>query len=493
MNFAEAMKNESGWKRTENGAIARSTTGDSLVDLFGVIGALRSRDSEDICNMFRAAYNEDKLLATKMMFYARNCRGGLGERNTFRVILRDMAVRHPSVVAANLENIPYFGRWDDLYELIATPVEPAMWHLIRLQWIDDVINMNAGKSISIMAKWLKSVNASNAKTCSLGRKTARELGMSEKQYRKALSALRNHLRVCEKRMSAQEWKAIEYSEVPSYAMKRYKEAFKRHDIEGFNAYMQTLEKEIQKGVVTSVKASTLYPMDIVHEYFRKPTYNTINEAQWKALPNYVEGEHNVVVMADVSGSMTWNDNKPISASIGLALYFAERNKGAYANQYMTFTNRPTFITINPKGTLASKVSQVRSTDVGYSTNLEAAFMKILDVARLNHVSADEMPKALIVISDMEINGYCHGRGLDFLSEMERRFKAYGYKMPKVVFWNVEARENTYHGDVNNPNMQVVSGFSASSFKDILKTLDYDAYKAMVETLNNPMYDRVVLE
>ena len=491
MNFAEAMNEETGWKRTENGAAARETTGDSLIDLFGVIGAMRERDEMDIQNMFHSAFAEDKLLATKMMFYARNCRGGLGERRTFRVMLHDMAVRHPEIVAANMENIPFYGRWDDLYELVATPAEPAMWHLIRLQWIEDAANMKAGKPISIMAKWLKSVNASSAKTCAYGRKTAKELGLSEKQYRKALSALRNYLKVCEKRMSSNEWKAIEYSEVPSYAMKRYKEAFKRHDIEGFNAYMQTLEKEISKGVVTSVKASTLYPMDLVHEQIKKPRYNVVTEAQWKALPNYVEGEHNVVVMADVSGSMTWKDNEPISASIGLALYFAERNKGAYANKYMTFTNRPTFIAINPNDTLAAKVAKVMHTDVGYSTNLEAAFMKILDVARLNHVPVDEMPKALIVISDMEIDGFCRGRGLDFLQEMERRFKACGYKMPKVVFWNVEARANTYHATATNPNVQFVSGYSASSFKDVLKTLDYDAYKAMVETLNNPLYDRVV--
>lgn len=491
MNFAEAMNEETGWKRTENGAVARETTGDSLIDLFGVIGAMRERDEMDIQNMFHSAFAEDKLLATKMMFYARNCRGGLGERRTFRVMLHDMAVRHPEIVAANMENIPFYGRWDDLYELVATPAEPAMWHLIRLQWIEDATNMKAGKPISIMAKWLKSVNASSAKTCSYGRKTAKELGLSEKQYRKALSALRNYLKVCEKRMSSNEWKAIEYSEVPSYAMKRYKEAFKRHDIEGFNAYMQTLEKEISKGVVTSVKASTLYPMDLVHEQIKKCRYNTVTEAQWKALPNYVEGEHNVVVMADVSGSMTWKDNEPISASIGLAIYFAERNKGVYANKYMTFTNRPTFIAINPNDTLAAKVTQVMNTDVGYSTNLEAAFMRILEVARLNHVPVDEMPKALIVISDMEIDGFCRGRGLDFLQEMERRFKAYGYKMPKVVFWNVEARANTYHAKATNPNVQFVSGYSASSFKDVLKTLDYDAYKAMVETLNNPIYDRVV--
>ena len=492
MTFAEAFEVTTNFKTTENGAIARSSTGNAMLDMFGVIGAMRTRSEEDITSMYWKAFYEDRLLATKMLFYARNCRGGLGERRTFRVILHDMAVRHPGIVSANITNIPHFGRWDDLYELIATPAEPAMWFLIRLQWLEDAANMAEGKPISIMAKWLKSVNASSEKTRGLGRKTARELGLGEKEYRKALSTFREYLRVCEKRMSAGDWKKIEYSEVPSYAMKRYKDAFKRHDIEGFTAYTQSLERDMAAGKEVKINASTLYPMDLAKECIKRPR-NTITEAQWKALPNYVEGEHNVLVMADVSGSMTWKDYEPISASIGLAIYFAERNKGAYANKYMTFTDRPSLVSITPGASLADNVHQVMNSHVGYSTNLKAAFMEILSIARRNNVKPEDMPKALIVISDMEIDSYCrYPKHTDFLTEMEHEFAMFGYKIPKVVFWNVEARQNTYHAHGFNPNVQFVSGFSASSFKDVLKSLDYDAYKAMVETLSNPIYDCVIV-
>lgn len=509
MNFADAMGNSTystNWGKTENGAVARTTTSSSLLDLFAVIGAMRSRNEDDIISMFRAAYAEDKALATKMLFYARNCRGGCGERRTFRVILRWMATNHPSIIKKNLDNIVFFGRWDDLYTLVATPCEKEMWNLVRAQWLEDVANFQQKKPISIMAKWLKSVNTSSEESCALGRKTARELGLSEKEYRKALSKFRNYLNVCERRMSKKEWEKIVYSEVPSYAMKRYRKAFAKNDEERFISYKMSLEKKMEDGTISSkdIKSTVMYPMDIVKDYLNKQArfsyfdYGTINsvdtilEAQWKTLPNYIEGENNVLVMADVSGSMTTNNMEPMSASIGLATYFAERNHGAYKNKYMSFSSDPSFIELNSTWDLATKINAVMKTEVGYSTNLERAFMTILNTAKINKVAPEDMPKALIVISDMEIDSYCRGYGLDFLSEMNQRFIAAGYEPMRVVFWNVEARNSTYHANATNPYAKFVSGFSASSFKDILMTLDEKPYESMVKILNSEMYDRVIV-
>ena len=509
MNFADAMGNSmysTNWGKTENGAVARTTTSSSLLDLFAVIGAMRSRNEDDIISMFRAAYAEDKVLATKMLFYARNCRGGCGERRTFRVILRWMATNHPSIIKKNLDNIVFFGRWDDLYTLVATPCEKEMWNLVRAQWLEDVANFQQKKPISIMAKWLKSVNTSSEESCALGRKTARELGLSEKEYRKALSKFRNYLNVCERRMSKKEWEKIVYSEVPSYAMKRYRKAFAKNDEERFTSYKMSLEKKMEDGTISNkdIKSTVMYPMDIVKDYLNKQArssyfdYGTINsvdtilEAQWKALPNYIEGENNVLVMADVSGSMTINNMEPMSASIGLATYFAERNHGVYKNKYMSFSSDPSFIELNSTWNLATKINAVMKTEVGFSTNLERAFMTILNTAKINKVAPEDMPKALIVISDMEIDSYCRGYGLDFLSEMNQRFMAAGYEPMRVVFWNVEARNSTYHANAINPYAKFVSGFSASSFKDILMTLDENPYESMVKILNSEMYDRVIV-
>ena len=269
MNFAEAMGNKSNWKLTENGAPSRTATGDNLIDLFAVIGAMRERKESDIISMWENAYRENAELAVRMIFYAGDIRGiGLGERRTFRILIKHLANTHPSIIRKNIVNIPYYNRWDSLYELVATPCEREMWDLVRIQWLEDYGNMMHNKPISLMAKWLASVNASSKKTCMLGRKTARELRLSESMYRRALSKLRAYLKVVEKSMSAQEWATIEYSTVPSYAMKNYSQAFARHDKDRFSSYKESLEQKIADGTISQkdIKSATLYPYDLVRKY-----------------------------------------------------------------------------------------------------------------------------------------------------------------------------------------------------------------------------------
>lgn len=507
MNFAEAMENKSNWKLTENGAPARTTTGDNLIDLFAVIGAMREREESDIISMWENAYRENAELAVRMIFYAGDIRGiGLGERRTFRILIKHLANIHPSIMRKNIVNIPYYNRWDSLYELVATPCEGDMWNLVRTQWLEDFGNMKHNKPISLMAKWLASVNASSKKTCMLGRKTAYKLGLTEAVYRRALSKLRAYLKVVEKSMSAQEWATIEYSAVPSYAMKNYSQAFARHDRDRFSSYKESLEQKIADGTISQkdIKSTTLFPYDLVRKYIGATVfdfwsrrsyigpYDTITEAQWKALPDYLDEEANVIVMADVSGSMYSPNYQPISASLGLALYFAERNTGAYANKYMTFTDKPSFLTINENASLRDQLVQAWSAGVGYSTNLERAFMYILDTAIENNVKPEEMPKALVVVSDMEIDPFFRGYKLDFLEEMARRFRNAGYMMPKVLLWNVEGRNSTFHAKFTNPNVVFASGYSASAFTSIIKGINKDAYAVMYDTLMDAQYDRVVL-
>ena len=507
MNFAEAMENKSNWKLTENSAPARTTTGDNLIDLFAVIGAMRERKETDIISMWESAYRENAELAVRMIFYAGDIRGiGLGERRTFRILIKHLANTHPSIMRKNIVNIPYYNRWDSLYELVATPCEQDMWNLVRTQWLEDFGNMRHNKPISLMAKWLASVNASSKKTCMLGRKTARELRLSESMYRHALSKLRAYLKVVEKSMSAQEWATIEYSTVPSYAMKNYSQAFARHDRDRFSSYKEGLEQKIADGTISQkdIKSTTLFPYDLVRKYIDGNVsyfwarhsyigpYDTITEAQWKALPDYLDEEANVVVMADVSGSMYSPNYQPISASLGLALYFAERNTGAYANKYMTFTDKPSFLTINENASLRDQLTQAWDAGVGFSTNLERAFTYILNTAIGNDVKPEEMPKALVVVSDMEIDPFFRGEGLDFLEEMTRRFHKAGYSIPRVLFWCVSARNNTFHAKSTNPNVVFASGYSASAFTSIVKGISKTAYEVMYDTLMDAQYDRVAL-
>ena len=452
MNFANAAKMNSNTKLTENGARAYTTQGNALTDLFAQIGALRPRTEQEIARKYAEAFSVDPLLATKMLFYAGNVRGGLGERRTFRICLRWLAENHPSAVAAS-----------------KTTRKP--------------------QPISLLAKWMPTETASAKDTRDLAFHTMRNLGLTPRAYRKVLTALRKHLKVVESTMSAREWQAIQYAQVPSYAMKNYRKAFAKHDPDGFAAYKTSLVKG-----ETKVNASTLFPYDLVAQYSRggysgrNCQEDTIVEAQWKALPNYVSGENNILIMADVSGSMY---GRPMDTSVGLATYFAQRNKGAYRNLYMSFTNEPHFIELREGASLADCVRRLYSTDVGYNTNLEKAFDYILRHAIANGVSNEEMPAALVVVSDMEIDRYMRQSRMDFVDAMKAKFARHGYTLPKLILWNVEARNDTFLS--KQEGVICVGGQSASTFRELCGNLDgKTSWDIMCETLGNKMYDCVTI-
>lgn len=482
MNFADVMKNKAEIKYTENGAIAYDRLNGSLVTLFAQIGALRPRSEKEIEDKFASAFNEDRLLATKMLFYAGNIRGGLGERRTFRICLHWLAMNHPTIVKKNIQNIALFNRFDSLFTLVGTSCEKDMWSYVQKILVNDLQNMRDGKPCSLLAKWMPTETASSKKTRFLARKAISAFKITERQYRQILSSLRKYIKVVERKMSNNEWDDINYPTVPSYAMSRYSQAFLKHDNERYSKYIEDLNDG-----KTKVNASTLYPYDLVRNYMGwRSQNNLVADQQWKALPNYISGENNIIIMADVSGSMF---GRPMETSIGLAIYFAERNKGDYQNCYMTFTDRPHFIKINPNDTLREKVAQVKYTDIGYNTNLEAAFNYILSNATDNNVSNEDMPKALVVISDMEIDRYMRGHGMGFIDTMKEKFMTHGYELPKLVLFNVEARNDTFLSqsqDVIN-----ISGQSISTFKHLCGILEgKTSYDMMLEILNDKMYDCV---
>ena len=490
MNFAQTAKNTASMKLTENGALAYSTTNNAVLDLFSQIGSLRPRTEAEIKNKIAESMATDPVLTVKMIFHAGNVRGGLGERRTFRIALQYLAHAYPSVVKNNAHLIPHFNRWDSLFTLVGTPCEECAWDIIREQItldMDGVIKSRTSSKpigISLLAKWMPTETAHKKETRALAFRAMKKLGMTPRQYRKVLTALRAHLNVVESLMSAQAWDKVDYPAVPSYAMKNYRDAFRKHDAVGFAAYTESIKKGEKK-----INASTLFPYDLVHQYWNKGwghcSVDDIIEAQWNALPNYVEGENNVLVMADVSGSMY---GRPIETSIGLATYFAQHNKGDYHGLYMTFTDRPHFIDISGVKTLSAAVQKVRDTDVGFSTNLDAAFRLVLDHARMNNVSKDELPKAIVVISDMEIDPYFTGRrNMDFVQKWVAEFARFGYTCPKLVMWNVQARHDTFLS--KDENVILVSGQSASVFKQLCGNLNgVTAWDILLKTLNDPMYD-----
>ena len=505
MNFAQAMYKQGTHKLTENGAFAYDSTAQgAMLDLFSQIGALRPRTEREIEQKFIAAFKEDKLLATKMMFYAGDIReGGLGERRTFRICLHWLAENHPEIVVKNIQLIPFYNRFDSLFTLVGTECEAVMWELIAETLTKDVRAMKASTKskhvpVSLLAKWMPSENTSSAKTRALAAKAMRALKLSPRTYRRMLSALRKHIGVTERMMSAGEWSKIDYAKVPSYAMHNYGSAFAKHDYERFDAYL----KSVNKGEV-KINSSVLFPYDLVEKYLSPRGYgiqtvyagdcrvaaneDPVVEAQWKALPNYVNEVLNIVAMADVSGSMS---GRPMASSIGLAIYLAQHNVGAYHNQYMTFTDNPHFINLREGCSLLEAVQKTASAGVGYSTNLMKAMNEILRVAVANGVPNSEMPKAMLVLSDNEIDRYYRPNvNWDFMDTLEAKFRAYGYECPKLILWNINARNDTFLS--NREDVVLVSGQSASTFKNLVRALNgMTAYEYMVSILNGKAYDKI---
>lgn len=483
MDFANAMKQENKFTRTENGAVALNTTSDARLDLFGTIGALREANENRITTLFSEAFAQDKLFATKIAFYARDIRCGLGERKTFRTIIRYMAEHHPEALRPNLDLIGVFGRYDDLYELIETPLEDDMWKSMKKQFEEDLKNLNDGKAISLLAKWIKTADASSRETRKLGILTAQKLGYPVYNFKRIVRSMRKQIGVVESLMSAGKWNEIKYPEVPSRAMMIYRKAFAKHDPDGFNDFINKADKGEVK-----INASTLYPYDIVEKILYGRENNKVLEAQWKALPDYVEQGTNALIMADVSGSMY---GRPMATSIGLAIYFAERNTGAYHNLFMTFSANPQIVTLKGE-TLFQKVRNVNKADWGMNTNLKAAFEKVLDIAEKNNVSQEQMPKAIVVISDMEIDR-CGNKDWSFYDKMENKFRKAGYVIPNIIFWNVDSRHDVFHADSKRKGVQLASGQSVTVFKKILQNLGYNPIEAMENTINSERYNCITVE
>lgn len=485
MGFADVLRKAGRYTHTENGAVALSTTRDARLDFFSTVGSLREADENRICTLFAESYGQDALFTMKILFYARDIRGGLGERKTFRTLLRYAADHHPQAVRPNLDLVGVFGRYDDLYVLIGTQLEEDMWAVMKEQFQEDLENLQQGNAVSLLAKWIKTADSSSSETRRLGILTAQKLGYSVYEFKRLVRSMRKRIGIVESLMAAGRWEEITYGEVPSRAMKIHHKAFQQHDPKGFAAYLSSVEKGDAK-----IHADALYPYDIVGEYMRSQGEDRTLEAQWKALPNYVQEGSNVLVMADTSGSMTCAGGRPLASSVGLAIYFAERNAGAYHNMFMTFSATPSIIELKGE-TLYQKVQNTMKAPWGMNTSLHAAFEQVLHIAVNAHIPQEEMPKAIVVISDMEID-HCGNREWSFYENMEDRFRRAGYYIPNIIFWNVNSRNDIFHADKSRRGVQLASGQSVTVFRQILEFLDCTPVEAMEKTIGAERYNCVTI-
>lgn len=462
MNFMEHLKNEANYTKTTNGAVAYKSTLNEIVDLFGQIGSMRNRDEEDKCILFENAFAVDRELAMKILFYNRDCRGGQGERQTFRDIYIHLTDLDTNVATDNIDNIVEFGRWDDLID-IAYKSKNEIFVNSAITYIRTTLDLDlACENLTLLGKWLPSINASNKETIAKGKWIAQKLGYTPKKYRKLLSYLRNKIRIIENNLREKDYSEIKYEQVPSLAMNKYRGAFYRNDEEKFNKYLEDV-----KSGKKEIKASTLYPYDIVRSYLQEHKINNVLEEQWKALPDYLNGaECKSLVVADVSGSMY---GFPINVSVSLALYLSERMKGVYANKFITFDTNPKLVEINPKSSLYTKVNKVFNADWGGSTNIERVFDLILKIAVDNDLQQSDLPEQVIVITDMnfDMGTYRDRNKKTLFKNIKNKFKQNGYELPKLIWWNANAINEVFPMKADE-NCQYVSGASPSIMKAVLE-------------------------
>jgi len=459
-NFTNAMFSND--TLTNNGAVTHSTAGNFCVDLFFVAGASRNMSEEDIIKAFIRAYREDRVTAIKILFWARDARGGAGEKRFFQVIMRSILISFPDVYEQIAIHIPVFGYWKDIF-IIERPTDNT------LNWLDHQLKEN--ENANLLAKWFPR----NGEWFVAMHKY---LKVSAGSFRRRLTSMSTTV---EQKMCANEWETIQYSQVPSVAGKIHSKSFSKHDGIRYSSYITDVMEGKQK-----MNASVLFPSDLVNKItaFRWDEDDNISayDAMWKSLPNYMEGcTERILPICDVSGSM---QGTPMDVSIGLGLYISERNEGPFKDLVLTFSEDPQFHMVQGN-TLSERVVNLRGAHWGMNTDLIKTFNVLLDRAVAGNVAQEDMPTKLLIISDMEFDQACGSRtNFDYIKDL---YAQAGYQMPGIIFWNVNGRLGNVPVKTNTPNTALVSGYSPSIIRSILGGDELSPLAVMLKTINSDRY------
>lgn len=517
MNFLEALKEVDNFTYTENGAGAYKSTKNDLLDAFGTLGAycktICAEDSETILQKFYRAFSQDKKLAIKMLFYLRDVRGGQGCRTLFRIIMHSLAHTYPEYVVNNFDNFLFFGRGDDLLYLLDTPIETEVINYLKKVFEEDLAAVKSGNTCSLLGKWLPSENASSKQTKYFANKLIKGFGIRPSQYRKSLTMLRKSINIVETLMSQNRWEEIDFEKLPSKASMIYSDAFFKHVQNNYEKYLTNLVVGDSK-----VNAGALFPVDIIHKV-SKLNYNLrqkdiiLNDAMWKALPNYFEEagvDETGICVVDTSGSMS---GTPLEVAISLGIYCADKAKGPFKNHFITFSRYPRLQEIKGNN-IFEKYMNLYNADWEMNTNIEAVFDLILKTALKNHTPQEDMPNKLYIISDMQFDAAQYGMwhsgsktDLSFIEKMKIKYEQNGYVLPALVYWNVRNSDcGMFQQTASDTQCCFVSGYSPSLFKSVLlgteieevvdengsKTtnIKLDPITIMNNTLNDERYDRV---
>ena len=496
MTVLKELKQEANLNYTENGAVTNVSTMSGCLDFFSTAGALRKADEADMIARFINAYAENRDIALKILFFARDIRGGLGERRLFRVILKYLADQDPSVVRKNLPLISEYGRYDDLLALMGTACEADAIARIREQLEKDIIAQKTGETVSLIAKWLPSVNTSSTAQSALGRKIAKACGMKESEYRKTLSVLRRELRILENRLREKDY-TFDYEKQASRALFKYKKAFMRNDGKRYAEFI----KAASEGTVR-LNAGNIYPYELIDPYignyyngsnrcFMRPVSDAekdVLNASWAALPDH-GSEENALAVVDTSGSMYWSGSpKPASVALSLGLYFAEHNKGEFADHFIMFSERPQLIELRGE-TFVDRLRYAASFNEVGNTDIEAVFRLVLQTAVKNHIPQEEMPAKLVIISDMEFDCCTENASLSNFENAKKMYESAGYHLPQIVFWNVQSRNRQNPVRFNEAGVALVSGCTPRLFSMTVGEI-VDPYTLMMNVIGGERYARI---
>lgn len=494
---------------TENNAVGFKTSGKALCDINFAVSSLRGADESKIIKMWQDAYSEDPVVALKWLFMLRDARGGMGERRTFRVILNYLAESRADIVEKLVPVIAEYGRYDDLWELSQTLAWNAVVDFVAEQVVEDIKAKEAGKPITLLAKWMPSCNTSSEKTKAIATTLRQALRMDEKTYRKTLSSLRRYSNVLEVKISAKEWGDVNYDIVPSKANIKYKNAFLKNDEARRREWLGKLEKGKAK-----INSNVVFPSDIVHSYSAISSYgwnrtkinaDTALEAMWKALPN-IAINGNVLAVCDGSGSMITRVSGSLTAlevCNALGIYCAEHCTGPFKDKCITFSECPQYIDLSNAKSLAEKLNIMYGHIECANTNLEAVFDLVLKTATNNNLKQEDIP-TLVIISDMEVDQGCdfgydghwnrpsnydaHKRAL--MEKIRQKWNVAGYVLPRLIWWNIASRTGTVPMQQNlETGMILCSGYSQSQFK-MLASNKTDLYEVLLEALAVPRYAKI---
>ena len=508
MNELKAnLERENNYQRTENGAVGYKSTGSVLTDLNFRVSSMRNGITPNDVNLFVQSMSEDLEYAIKWLFFARDVRGGMGERDVFQKLYMKYAELYPVEAKATLKLVSEFGRWKDVIDIINMDSTNTLGglELVQETFRNDIQNCMIGKPISLLAKWMPSINASG-KARQQAKRFAKYFDLPYCAYRKTLSKLRAYLDVTEVKTCSNRWGEIDYNKVSSNANVRYTNAFKNHDGE---RYLEHCAKALNSNTNSGVKmhASVLYPHEIWKKYtqlegfsyydmyYGKPVEADVSlEALWKNLADLGDCG-NTMVVVDGSGSMTMTCKggiQPINVSRSLGVYFAERCQGEFHNILMEFSHRPKLIDLNGYESLKDKIVEMSKYDDCSNTDIEAVFMLILQTAVKSNMKQSDLPDRILIISDMEFDiatsqtnyGTYGMKGL--FDELADRFAKHGYKLPKLVFWNINSRTNTVPLAENEMGVILVSGYSPNIMNMILSN-QAEPWLALKEALDSKRY------